>query len=192
MTALDKGQYLHTDEYYAEKEPKFKDITDPDIIEIYKRISDAIERNGPEFESKFNVIYRLEVSAPADRANDPNYVKFYTVDLKNSRLLLGYASDKNDSEIVLKADSSFITSESDFVRLYYGGTKTAIKFVLKGILKLKGSYQLMVKFYYGFLTVYVKDPKLNEANGELKLEDELDCPDLTSENPELECDLPDF
>ena len=50
----------------------------------------------------------------------------------------------------------------------------------------------MVKFYYGFLTVYVKDPKLNEANGELKLEDELDCPDLTSENPELECDLPDF
>ena len=107
------------------------------------------------------MIYRLELSPPADRANDPNYVKFYTVDLKNSRLLLGYASDQNDSSIIPKANSWFITKESDFVRLYYGGTKTAIKFVLQGILKLKGSYQLMVRFYYDFLTVYVKDPKLN-------------------------------
>ena len=74
-------------------------------------------------------------------------------------MLLGYERDRDNLEIVPKAESIFIISETDFVRLYDGRKKTAISFVLQGILKLRGSYPLMVKFYQDFLTSYVKNPE---------------------------------
>ena len=71
---------------------------------------------------------------------------------------MAYERDRYDLEKVPRADSIFIISETDFVRLYNGRKKTAISFVLQGILKLRGSYPLMVKFYQDFLTSYVKNP----------------------------------
>ena len=138
---------MHTNSYYVTKDSKFKDITHEDLSKIYRGISDTIEKHGQEFQKRFNVIYRLELNPPADRADDPNYVKYVTVDLKNSRILLGRVSDENDLDIVPKAESMFITSEEEFVRLYYGGVDTAVKAVLTGKLKLKGSYRLMIKAY---------------------------------------------
>ena len=156
-----QGPFMHTNSYYVTKDPKFKDITHVDLSMIYKGISDTIEKYGQEFQTRFNVIYRLELSPPADRADDPNYVKYVTVDLKNSRILLGRVSDGNDMEIVPKAESMFITSEEDFVRLYYGGVDTAVKAVLTGKLKLKGSYRLMLKAYDFQKFVGSDDQQLN-------------------------------
>ena len=65
--------------------------------------------------------------------------------------------------MVPKPNAIFKIKESDFVKLYNGYRNTAIEYVLKGILKLEGSYPLMLKFYQFFLTKYVKDPS-NDMN----------------------------
>ena len=74
----------------------------------------------------------MELSPPPSQKNDPNFVKFYTVDLKNGagRVILAHERDRYDLEKVPKADSIFIISETNFVRLYNGRKKTAISFVL--------------------------------------------------------------
>ena len=124
------------------------------------KIQNALITKGPQIVNEFGVIYQLELSPPPKQRNDPDFVKFYTVDLKNGagKVLLAHERDRNDLAKVPRADSIFVISETDFVRLYNGRKKTAISFVLQGILKLRGSYPLMVKFYQDFLTSYVKNP----------------------------------
>jgi hypothetical protein len=61
-------------------------------------------------------------------------------------------------EKVPKADVVFNISEENFVKLYNGNKKTAINYVLRGILRLQGSYPLTLKFYQEFLTKFVKNP----------------------------------
>ena len=73
------------------------------------------------------------------------------------------SKDKNNKKMVPKPNAIFKIKESDFVKLYNGYRNTAIEYVLKGILKLEGSYPLMLKFYQFFLTKYVKDPS-NDMN----------------------------
>ena len=144
-----------------QNEPMLKNIQNEAIIEIYIKIQNALLTKGPQIVEEFGVIYQLELSPPPEQMDDPNFVKFYTVDLKNGsgQVILAYERDRDNLEKVPEADSIFIISEFDFVRLYNGAKKTAISFVLQGILKLRGSYPLMVKFYQDFLTSYVKNPE---------------------------------
>jgi hypothetical protein len=63
-------------------------IKSNDILDIYKRIDNALKREGPKICREFNVIYQLELSPDPWQKDDPNFVKYYTVDLKKGRLLI--------------------------------------------------------------------------------------------------------
>ena len=84
-----------------------------------------------------------------EQENDPNFVKYYTVDLKNGdgALTLAFEKDQFDRTKVPRADVVFNISEENFVKLYNGRKKTAIEYVLRRILVLEGSYPLTLKFY---------------------------------------------
>lgn len=83
---------------------------------------------------------------------DPDFVKFYTVDLKKGKLTVAFEREKYNLNKVPRADVIFNISEEDFVKLYNGNKKTAIAYVLQGKLRLQGSYPLTLKFYQRFLT----------------------------------------
>ena len=65
-------------------------------------------------------------------------------------------------ELPPNADVRFTLSEDDFINLYNGTKKTAVKFIFQGRMKLAGNYPQALKFYQSFLKKYVKDPKNNE------------------------------
>lgn len=127
----------------------FSYIENEDIIEIYKRIKSALINQGDVIVRKFGYIYQLKLTPGPSQVNDPNFVKYYTVDLKNDSgaLILAFEKDKFDRSKVPKADVVFNISEENFVKLYNGRKKTAIEFVLRRILVLEGSYPLTLKFY---------------------------------------------
>ena len=124
------------DSYYLNLDEMFKYVKSPDIKEIYKRIKSALINKGPEICNEFGYVYQLNLRPPEDRVDDPDFVKFYTVDLKRGQLILAFERDQDDPSKVPRADVIFNIQEEEFVRLYNGNKKTAIEFVLKGILKL--------------------------------------------------------
>ena len=148
-----------TDAFYK-GDPMFKYIQSEDIIEIYKRIKSALINYGPDIVNKFGYIYQLNLTPGPNQIGDENFVKYYTVDLKNENgsLLLAFEKDEGDRSLVPRADVVFHISEENFVKLYNGNKKTAIEYVLRGILRLEGSYPLTLKFYQDFLTRFVKNP----------------------------------
>jgi hypothetical protein len=83
---------------------------------------------GPEIVGKFGYIYQLNLTPSPNQVGDENFVKFYTVDLKNGSgsCKLAFEKDRYNLELVPKADVVFNISEYDFVRLYNGKKKTAI------------------------------------------------------------------
>eukprot|EP00355_Strombidium_rassoulzadegani_P008060 CAMPEP_0168624662 /NCGR_PEP_ID=MMETSP0449_2-20121227/9551_1 /TAXON_ID=1082188 /ORGANISM="Strombidium rassoulzadegani, Strain ras09" /LENGTH=69 /DNA_ID=CAMNT_0008666271 /DNA_START=130 /DNA_END=339 /DNA_ORIENTATION=+ len=66
-------------------------------------------------------VYQLDLTPPPEQANDPDFIRFYTVDLRSvkrgkdgikyGRLILGKEADRYDLKIVPKADVVFLTSE---------------------------------------------------------------------------------
>jgi hypothetical protein len=74
----------------------FKYIKSDDIIEIYKRIKSALINKGASIVEQFGYVYQLNLTPPASQKDDENFVKYYTVDLKNGdgSLLLGFERDK--------------------------------------------------------------------------------------------------
>jgi hypothetical protein len=66
---------------------------------------------------------------PADyQKDDKNFIKYYTVDLKNGdgSCTLAFERDAADIKKVPKANVVFHISEASFVDLYNGNKKTAI------------------------------------------------------------------
>lgn len=87
---------------------------------------------GPEIVREFGYIFQLNLTPSPNQRGDPNFIKFYTVDLRNGSgaCKLAFERDQYDREKVPRADVVFHISESNFVRLYNGNKKTAISYVL--------------------------------------------------------------
>ena len=121
-----------SDSYYFKRDPMFQYIQDEDIKEIYKRIQSSLINKGPEIVSGFGQIFQLNLTPSPNQVGDPNFIKYYTVDLKNGpgSCTLAFERDKNNNVKVPKADVVFHISEANFVKLYNGRKKTAINYVL--------------------------------------------------------------
>ena len=128
-------------------------IKKPDIIEIYKKIANALLENGREICNDLNSVFQLDLSPPRERSFDTSYIRFYTVDLKKGKVMLSFLNERQP-----RADMVFKISENDFVNLYKGRRRTAVEYLFTGKLKLLGNYNLAVDFYYKFLLKYVKNP----------------------------------
>jgi hypothetical protein len=128
-------------------------IKKPDIIEIYKKIANALLEHGREICNDLNSVFQLDLSPPRERSFDKSYIRFYTVDLKKGKVMLSFLNERQP-----RADMVFKISENDFVNLYKGRRRTAVEYLFTGKLKLLGNYNLAVDFYYKFLLKYVKNP----------------------------------
>lgn len=128
-------------------------IKRPEIIEIYKKIANALIENGKEICNDLNSVFQLDLSPPFERSFDRNYIRFYTVDLKKGKVQLSFQNERQP-----RADMVFKISENDFVKLYKGRRRTAIEYIFCGKLKLLGNYNLAINFYKKFLLKYVKNP----------------------------------
>ena len=85
-------------------------IKKPDIIEIYKKIANALLENGREICNDLNSVFQLDLSPPIERSFDTSYIRFYTVDLKKGKVMLSFINERQP-----RADMVFKISENDFV-----------------------------------------------------------------------------